>query len=182
MIALTIFLFCVFAVLGTGILSGLSDFRGFIIPNAYSAVVLGLFPVCYAALFVLGGVDVFQSLSSHVVALVVVFGVTAVMFSLGVLGAADSKLASAFALWTGLKGLFGFLFFMALMGAVLAFFALLLKKRALFKNPRVGGWIEVAQAGGNKVPYGIAIVFGAFVAFYDLGYLRFDFLVDVFNL
>ena len=183
MIALIIFLFCVFGALGTGLLAGYSDFRGLTIPNAYSAVILGLFPLCYALLFLLGQVGVFhQGLASHVIAMVLVFSITAVMFSFGILGAADSKLGSAFALWVGLQGLMAFLFFMALVGAVLALASLYFKKKKPLVKPRLGSWIDVIQSGGNKVPYGIAITCGAFVAFYDLGYLQLSYLALAFNL
>lgn len=182
MIALTIFLFCVFAALGTGILSGYSDFRGLKIPNGYSAVILGLFPLCYAALWILDDLDIFQSLTSHLLALLLVFAITAALFSFGVMGAADSKLGSAFALWVGLQGLVPFLFVMSIAGAMLALISLMFKKRPLIKNPRPDSWIDVVQKGGNKVPYGIAIVIGAFYSFHHIGYLQLQTLVNAFNL
>lgn len=181
MIALILFFIFVFSVLGVGVLAGLSDFRGLVIPNSYSVAIAALFPVCYVLMWVMG-VDIFGSLWSHIGALVVIFIVSAAMFHFGIMGAADSKLASAYALWLGFGALPLFLFVMTLVGAILGVFALFVKKNKPFKAPQEGGWIARLQAGENKVPYGIAIVFGALYGFYVAGYLDFENLVSVFSL
>lgn len=54
MIALTLFLIFIFAVLGLGVLAGLSDLRGLTIPNLYSGLILGAFPLCYVLMWVFG--------------------------------------------------------------------------------------------------------------------------------
>jgi Flp pilus assembly protein protease CpaA len=58
------------------------------------------------------------------------------------------------------------LIYMALSGALLAFATLAIRKIKPFKKAKEGSWIAQVQAGGNRVPYGIPIAFGAFVAFF----------------
>ena len=170
MIALLLFLFCLFIAIGTGILAGWSDIKGLKIENIYSVVVLGAFLVCYLLMWLLGRVDVFFSPFSHILSALIVFAVTAAMFAFNLLGAADSKLGTAFAAWVGLKGLFPFLFYMTLCGGLLAVFALGLQKWTPVKNPPEGSWIARVQAGESKVPYGVAIVLGALASFVNIGY------------
>lgn len=172
MIFLILFLACIFAALGSCVLGAWSDFKGLKISNVYTVVVLGAFVICYGALS-LGGINfVFFPIISHVLAAVIVFGVTALMFSFGALGAADSKLGTAVALWVGMAGLPVFLFWMALMGGVLGVAALVLKKYKPIKLPAENSWIWHVQAGQSKVPYGIAIALGAVISFVKIGYLN----------
>jgi prepilin peptidase CpaA len=168
LLILYIFLFAVAA--GMGVLAAWSDLRGMTIPNLYSAVVAGLFPLCYGAAW-LAGVDVFAAPGDHLLAFVIVFGISAGLFALNVMGAADSKLASAFSLWVGLHGLAPFLFYMALTGGLLGVATIVLKRLKPFPKAGPQSWIGQAQAGADKVPYGVSIVAGAFVSFVLLGYL-----------
>ena len=176
MILLIVFLLCVFVALGTGVLAGYSDIKGLTIDNIYSVVVIGAFVACYAFLLVFGREDVFFSPISHLLGALIVFGVTAAMFAFGVLGAADSKLGAAFALWVGVPGLFSFLFYMTLFGGLLGVIALGLKKWQPIKNPPEGSWVARVQGGESKVPYGVAIVFGALASFVNIGYFSVDVL------
>jgi prepilin peptidase CpaA len=170
MILLTIFLMFVFVALAMGVLASISDLKGLTIPNLYSGIIIGAFALCYAIMWLGGRDDVFGSLSSHILAALIVFLVTLVMFMLKGLGAADSKLGTAYALWVGIQGLMPFLFYMALTGGLLGVVALLLRKYKPFKNPKAGSWIDRVQAGESKVPYGIAIALGALASFVELGY------------
>lgn len=183
MIALTLFLVFIFVVLGIGILAGLADFRGLTIPNLYSGLILGAFPLCYALMWVFGVQgEIFSPLWSHLGAAALIFAISAAMFYLGIMGAADSKLASAYALWLGLGALPLYLFVMTLVGALLGVLALYIKKNKPFKAPKEGGWVAQLQAGKNKVPYGIAIVIGAAYGFYVAGYLSLTNLAVVFGI
>lgn len=172
MLFLIIFLSCLFIAIGTGILAGWSDFRGLTIPNLYSAVILGAFVLAWVSSLVLGtgGVPVFSSIWSHLAAMLIVFFATYAMFAGGMIGAADSKVGTAFALWFGVKGLVPFLFFMTLAGGVLGLAALVLRRRALWPGAPEGSWIARVQKGENAVPYGIAIALGAFAAMIRIGY------------
>ena len=101
-----------------------------------------------------------------------VFLMSYIMFVIGSMGAGDSKLATALSLWLGVKPLGFFIFYMALFGAVLALAALLIKKRKLFSEAKWSGWISQLHAGRNAIPYGIAIVFGFFMAVFKGGLLQ----------
>jgi prepilin peptidase CpaA len=171
-IVLTIFLLCVLAALGVGVLAGVSDFRGLSIPNLYSLLIGGAFVVCYAVLWMAGRGDVVGSLSSHLLAAVAVFFLTFSMFAAKSLGAADSKLGTVYALWVGSTGLMPFLFYTALAGGVLGLAALGLRRWKPVKAPVAGSWVAAVQGGESKVPYGIAIVAGALASFVELGYFK----------
>lgn len=171
MIALVVFLTCLFIAIAVGAMAAWSDFKGLIIPNWHSAAIFLSFVVVYVLMHLLGHGHVFGSLWSHGAAGLVVFAVTALLFALGTMGAADSKLSTAYAFWVGVAGLPAFLFYMALTGGLIGLATLFLRKRKPFKAAPTGSWIARAQAGENKVPYGIAIVCGALAGFVKLGYL-----------
>ncbi len=172
MFLLVIFLTGLFVTIGVGLLAAYSDIRGLKIPNLYSVLIISAFLFTFGMLSVFGRADVFSSPLSHGLGALIVFLVTMVMFALGGLGGADSKLGTAFALWVGVRGLFPFLFYMSLCGGILALTALALKKWPVFKSAAPESWVGRVQAGESKVPYGVAIVFGALASFVDLGYLN----------
>ncbi len=169
MIYLMIFVFCFVSALGLGVLAGWTDFRGLTIPNILPALILASFVPAYAVSY-FAGAEIFSSLGYHVGAGFFVLLITFILFSLKVIGGGDSKLLSAYALWIGFKALPIYLFYTALIGALLGVAALLLKRWKPFKNPSEGGWIARVQGGENKVPYGIPIAIGALIAFLSLGY------------
>lgn len=159
------------AALGLGLASAWSDFKGFTIPNVYSLGVVLSFVLAFACVSVLSPeTGYFSTWQSHLMAGVGTFAVTLILFAVGIIGAGDSKLMSAFALWVGLQNIMGFLFYMAVLGGILGIFTLIMKKKAVFPNAKAGSWIERAQSGESAVPYGIAIAFGAIVGFYHAGY------------
>lgn len=170
MLLLIVFLICIFIAIGTGALAALSDFRGLTIPNLYSVIVGASFALAYAVLWIGGQAGVFAPLLSHGLAALIVFGLTAAMFAFKALGAADSKLASVYALWVGLGGLVAFLFYTTLIGGVLALIGLAVKKWTPVEAPKEGSWIDRLQKGESKVPYGIAIAGGALASFFKIGY------------
>lgn len=170
---LVIYVAALLAALGIGVLAAWSDLRGMTIPNLHSALVLAAFPISCGAAW-LAGADVFGSVLSHALGFGIVFGLTLGLFALKVMGGADSKLASAYGVWVGLPGLAPFLFYMALAGGILAVAALLIRHFKPFKAPAKESWAGQLQNDASKVPYGVAIVFGAFVSFWFLGYLDMD--------
>ncbi len=168
---LFIVVFCMMVAVGFGVAAAISDFRSMTIPNVYAGcIVLAFIPAYLADALSGNGMEFFVSWKGHLVAAVIVFIITFVLFTARIIGAGDSKLCSALALWTGLTGLTSYLFYMAILGAVLGLATKLLDKRTLVAAPREGSWIAKAQSGVMSVPYGIAICFGAIVAFYQLGY------------
>ncbi len=163
--------FCMLVAVGFGIAAAISDFRSMTIPNIYAAGIVLAFVPAFAADALSGnGMEFFSTWQSHVIAGVAVFALTFVLFCLRVIGAGDSKLCSAFALWTGLSGLAAFLFYMAVTGALLGLATKIMHKKQLVENPKEGSWIDKSQKGGGGVPYGIAICLGVIVAFYQLGF------------
>ncbi len=170
MFYLVLFLICLLLSVGVGALAGLSDIRGMVIPNIYSVVVGLSFFVAFTGLYLGGKAQIFSPIWSHLMAAGLMFAVTLGLFAVRAIGAADSKLGTVFALWAGLKGLAPFLLFMALGGGILALAALILQKKKPFPNPAKDSWVGRVQGGESKVPYGVAIVFGAAVAFYQIGY------------
>jgi len=176
MILLVIFLVCLFITLGIGVMAGLSDFKTLKIPNIYSVYVIAAFFVAYMAMYFGGADHVFDKLHMHLLSMAVTFLVTFILFALKLIGAGDSKFATACAIWVSLKYMPIYLFFMTLFGSVLGFVALYLKNKKPFKSPAQGSWIEQVQSGASKVPYGIAIAVGLFVSFMHTGYLTTDVL------
>lgn len=170
---LFIVIFCVVVTLGFGLVAAWSDFRGLTIPNMYSAAIAGLFiPAFLVQMIFAPEAAYFSTWQSHTIAAGSVFAVTFILFSVRLIGAGDSKLLSAYALWTGLSGLPSLLFFMAVCGGVLGVVAVAVKVWKPVENPHKGGWIDKAQSGASAVPYGIAIAFGAVIAFWQLGYFE----------
>ncbi len=176
MTLLIIFLICIFITLSVGVLAGISDIRSMKIPNSYSLYVIAAFFVAYGALYFGGRGEVFSSLSSHLISAVLMFVATAILFSLRMIGAGDSKFATACAFWIGAKYLSVFLFFMTVGGGLLGIAALYIKRKKPFKSPKEGGWVAQVQSGADKVPYGVAITFGMVIAFIHAGYFSPDIL------
>lgn len=170
-----IVIFCVIVALGFGLASAWSDFKGFTISNAYSiGVILAFIPAFLAVFFLVPEAAYFASWKSHLLAAAIMFAVTFVLFTLHMIGAGDSKLATAYALWVGIMGIPAFLFYMTVTGGLLGVATLVLRRWKPFTAPPEGGWIARAQAGSSEVPYGIAIVVGAVVAFFQSGYFNPD--------
>lgn len=168
---LFIVVFCMLIALGFAIAAGVADFKTMNIPNIYSLGIILAFLPAFATDALSGdGMEFFASWKSHLIAGVGMFGVTFLLFSLGMIGAGDSKLSSALSLWVGIPGLPAFLFYMAITGALLGVATKVMNKRVVVEGPKEESWIAKAQAGGVGVPYGIAIALGAIIAFYQLGY------------
>lgn len=178
-----IVIFCVIIALGFGLASSWSDFRGLTISNIYPlGILVSFIPAYLLVTLMVPDVDYFFHWKSHLIAFGAVFAFTFLLFSLNMIGAADSKLAAVYALWVGLNGLFPFIVCMALTGGVLGLIALALKKWKPVKSPHEGGWVAKSQAGISAVPYGIAITAGAFAAFAKVGYTDPDKLSDLATL
>lgn len=174
--------FCVLIALGFTLASAISDFKSMTIPNIYAGgIVLAFIPAFAADYFTGVGMEFFAALSSHLIAGGLVFALTLLLFAARVMGAGDSKLCSALALWVGLSGLAAFIFYMALVGALLAVATKIMNKKLLFPNAAEGSWIALSQKGAGGVPYGIAILCGAVIAFYQLGYFSVGTLAGLVN-
>lgn len=167
---LSVYFLSTLAALGLGLMCAVTDMRTMKIPNAYALFVAVAFPAAFLAAH-MAGADVFDRVRDHVLAGAIVFGATFAMYVFKTLGAGDSKLAAAYALWAGLSGLVGFLFYTALAGGVLAVATLLVARFKPFKQVREGSWPARVQAGERVVPYGVAIALGAALTFLMNNYL-----------
>lgn len=157
--------------IGFLVAAAISDFRSMTIPNIYAGgILLAFIPAFLADAFTGHGMEFFYGWQSHLIAALAVFAISFLLFSLRVIGAGDSKLATAVALWVGLSGMTAFLFYMAIAGAVLAIATKFMNGKQIAASPKEASWIAQSQAGRLGVPYGIAICFGAIVAFYQLDY------------
>jgi len=180
MVLLFILVFCALIALGFGGAAAWSDYTRMNIPNLYSiAIILSFIPAFLAMKFLAPETVYFDSLQNHVITFFAIFAFTYVLFVLKFIGGGDSKLITAYALWTGFQGLMPFLFFMALIGGILGLITLFLGKTKLVKKPKRGSWIAKAQSGKREVPYGIAIFSGAIIAFWQINYLEPETLISL---
>jgi prepilin peptidase CpaA len=166
MLAACILLCLTAVVFAACIFAAVTDVRELRVPNALSLIVIGAF-----VLGIVVSPDSFGKWWSHLGAFTLVFGVTFAMFAVGMMGGGDTKLASALALWIGLKTLALYLFWMAAMGGVLGVAALLIRKRRPFRDPPSKSWIAAIQGGGSQLPYAVAISFGAWAALLQNGFI-----------
>lgn len=172
---LFVIIFCVLVALGLGVAGAVSDLRGLIIPNIYvGGILIAFIPAYVAFWFFARESGFFDDWISHLGAFGIVFIGSFILFSLNMFGAGDSKLCSAFALWTGMSGLSAFIFYTAVIGGLLGVATLLLRRHKPFAQVKEGTWLARAQAGENAVPYGIAITGGALMSFLWLGYFSPD--------
>lgn len=172
MIFSTIYLFALLFVVVIAVLAAWSDITNMVIDNLYSIMIVLFFAIAYGAMFAAGKQDIaFDDLWRHGAPAVIVLLATLIMFALGWIGAGDSKLATACALWLSFpSGLIYFLFATTLAGGILAFATLLIGRFKPFRNPSANSWIGCAQGGENAVPYGAAIAFGFIVMLVQGGY------------
>ncbi len=153
----------------TGMFAGIADFRGMKIPNLYSLIIAVCFFAGFLALELAGSNTVFHSFWSHFLGGLILFLLTYLLYALGAFGAGDSKLLTAYGFWFGLQGLPVFIFYVTIIGAVLAFAALVIMRIPVFANMPEGSWIARLKARERVVPYGVAISLGAIIAFCVLG-------------
>lgn len=159
-------------VLGVMIAAGISDFRTMTIPNRYPVAIIAAFCIAFASLRAMGMQGPFEPLAAHGLALGIVALVTFVMFAFRVWGGGDSKLASAIALWAGLKGMVPFFMVMAFTGLALVVLGKMLSYFRAFAADPAGIWPCRLKAGLRVLPYGIAIASGGGAAFVRQGYLE----------
>jgi prepilin peptidase CpaA len=167
----TLYVFAVIFVVLIALLAAWSDISGMVIDNVYPILIAAAFAVGYGAL-VAAGKDgaAFGALWQHLASGGAVLILTMGLFALGALGAGDSKLAAACALWAAAPGgLLPFFLATSLAGGALALATLVLRGWKPFSSPDPGGWIGRAQAGEGAVPYGAAIAVGLLATMVQAG-------------
>lgn len=130
------------------------------IPNRVSAILLAAF-VVIAPFSGLGWNEIGMSLLGGVA----VFAVCFALFALNVMGGGDAKLLTAAAVWFGFgMPLVAFLVYVAYIGGFLTLLIVLLRVKSS-SVLAMGLPIPDSLLMAKKVPYGIAIAIGGFMAF-----------------
>jgi prepilin peptidase CpaA len=154
-----IFILCFLAMIILSLIAVYTDIKRFTIANKLClAIALSFLPAYFAA------PEVFGSLWNPWLGGAVMLLAGFVIFALRIMGGGDAKLAAALGFWVGFDHLFIFIFVWSLVGGLQAILTLYLKWQKPFEKPEAGGWVDTAQKGGNHIPYGLALVAGAFAA------------------
>lgn len=104
-------------------------------------------------------------ISMHVVAALSVLGVCFALFALNIMGGGDAKLLAATSLWFGFNpALFEFLAYVSIIGGIATFVILIIRAQANIILA-IGLPVPSSILLAKKIPYGIAIAIGGFVAF-----------------
>lgn len=125
------------------VVAAVIDARTFTISNRLNlAVALGA-PLYWISI----SLAPWPGIAVHLAAALVVFGLLAGAFYMGMMGGGDVKLAAAFALWFPIASTVKFLVLMSVAGGVLTL--------------AIVGWHRAARREGRpNIPYGVAIAFG----------------------
>jgi prepilin peptidase CpaA len=140
--------------------AAISDLLTMTIPNRVSLILI----VSFAVLAPLSGLAL-SAIGMHVLGAAVVFGICFALFALNVMGGGDAKLLSAAAIWFGYDpALLSFLTYVGVIGGLVTLAILLIRSQS---NTilAIGLPIPNSLLLAKKVPYGIAIAIGGFLAF-----------------
>ncbi|MBB6221797.1 A24 family peptidase [Rhizobium leguminosarum] len=141
-------------------MAGFSDLFTMTIPNRVSLILI----VSFFVLAPLSGLGL-QAIGMHLAAAAIVFSACFALFAFNVMGGGDAKLLSATALWFGLNESLLFLMTdVAIVGGFITLLILMVRAQAntiLAIGLPVPNSILIAK----KIPYGIAIAIGGFMAF-----------------
>ena len=141
-------------------IAALSDLLTMTIPNRVPAILLGAF------ILVAPFADLSASMIGlHLAAGLIVFAVCFTLFAMNIMGGGDAKLLTACAVWFGLNtSLVEFLIAVSFLGGVLTILILMLRGR---EDTILAAGIPVPHLlfTAKKIPYGIAICLGGFLAY-----------------
>lgn len=140
--------------------AAISDLLTMTIPNRVSLVLAGAFIVL--APFV--GLTLLE-IGMHLAGAALVFCVCFALFALNVMGGGDAKLLAASALWFGFDpSLLVFLVYVAFLGGVVTIAILMIRSQS---NAIMAMGLPLPNSLliAKKIPYGIAIAIGGFLAF-----------------
>lgn len=105
------------------------------------------------------------TIGMHSTAGLVVLAVSFAMFAAGWIGGGDAKLVAAIALWLGFEQLLSFLVFASILGGLLTFALLAVRRYALPAALHDQGWAVRLHAPTTGVPYGIALAVAALMTY-----------------
>ncbi len=141
-------------------IAAFSDLFTMTIPNRVSAILLGSFVVVAP----LAGMDM-ATIGLNLGAGLLVFTVCFALFALNIMGGGDAKLLTASAVWFGFShSLAEYLIYVSFLGGALTLALLSLRAHS---NAIMASGLPVPDhlLSARKVPYGIAIGLGGFLAF-----------------
>lgn len=141
-------------------IAAFSDLFTMTIPNRVSAILIGAFivvaPLAGLSLAIIG---------MHLLASLIVFSVCFTLFALNVMGGGDAKLLTASAVWFGFNSsLMTFVLYVSIVGGLLTLLILMMRKQ---ENAILASGLPVPPLlfTAKKIPYGIAIGLGGFLAY-----------------
>lgn len=137
-----------------------TDFFTMTIPNRASVILLATFFIVAP----LAGLH-WQEIGMHALAGLLVFAACFVLFAFNVMGGGDAKLLTAAAVWFGLNpSLVDFLGYVGLIGGAVTMVILFLRTEAT-SIMAMGISLPASILHAKKIPYGIAIGIGGFLAY-----------------
>ncbi len=140
--------------------AAISDILTMTIPNRISLILLGAF-ILIAPFLNLSPAE----FAMHFGAAAIVLCCCVILFASNVMGGGDAKLLAASALWFGLNAsLLTFLLYVSFLGGVLTVIILLVRSQSSIIMA-VGLPLPNSLLIAEKIPYGIAIAVGGFLAF-----------------
>ncbi len=153
--------------------AAVSDLRSYLIPNRIVLAIIALYPI-YCLSGYLGGMPV--DWSGGVLGAALVFALGFTIFSMGMVGGGDVKLAAAVALWTGLGWLVMLGLIVGLAGGLLSIGIISARTLTIMRMPtelrvavypygRFNTFRAILQ---TPAPYGAAIAFGGLFIIYRL--------------
>ncbi|XAZ23682.1 prepilin peptidase [Sinorhizobium sp. B11] len=140
--------------------AAISDLLTMTIPNRVSLILM----ISFAVLAPLSGMAL-PAIGMHALGAAIVFGICFALFALNVMGGGDAKLLSAAAIWFGYDpALLSFLVYVSFIGGLVTVAILLIRSQADMILA-IGLPIPNSLLLAKKIPYGVAIAIGGFVAF-----------------
>jgi prepilin peptidase CpaA len=141
-------------------IAAFSDLFTMTIPNRISVILI----LSFFAIALLTGLPLGQ-FGNHVVGALAVFVVCFVLFATNTMGGGDAKLLTATALWFGFNpALVEFLGYVGLMGGAASLIILMIRAQS-DTILAIGIPVPNSVLLAKKIPYGIAIAIGGFLAF-----------------
>jgi prepilin peptidase CpaA len=133
------------------------DIASFTIPNFVTLALMAVFAV-FALAAGLSGADIGWHILAGFMGLFIGF----TLFALGFIGGGDAKLFAAVLLWLGLKDLLPYALLASVFGGFLTIGLMLMRQYPLPGPLARQGWIVKLHDARSGVPYGVALVAGAF--------------------
>jgi prepilin peptidase CpaA len=138
--------------------AGVWDLASFTIPNFLSLAMVALFGV-----FALAAGLALPAVGLHLLAGLTGLALGFAMFALGWIGGGDAKLFAAVALWLGFADLLPYALMASVCGGALTLALLALRRWPLPRLVARRGWALRLHDARSGIPYGVALVAGAFI-------------------